>query len=85
MALIEERGISFLSLMEAMDNTTSGGRMIFRIFGAFAQFERDLIRERTLADLQAARTQGRRGGRQKLLMTIRYKKPISYMMIGNIQ
>jgi DNA invertase Pin-like site-specific DNA recombinase len=67
MALLEDRGIGFLSLKESMDTTTSGGRMIFRIFGAFAQFERDLISERTLAGLQAARAQGRRGGRPKAL------------------
>jgi DNA invertase Pin-like site-specific DNA recombinase len=67
MALLEERGIGFLSLKESIDTTTSGGRMIFRIFGAFAQFERDLISERTLAGLQAARAQGRRGGRPKAL------------------
>jgi DNA invertase Pin-like site-specific DNA recombinase len=67
MSLLEERGIGFLSLKESMDTTTSGGRMIFRIFGAFAQFERDLISERTLAGLQAARAQGRRGGRPKAL------------------
>lgn len=67
MALLEERGIGFLSLKESMDTITSGGRMIFRIFGAFAQFERDLIKERTLAGLQTARAQGRRGGRPKAL------------------
>ena len=67
MSLLEERGIGFLSLKESMDTTMSGGRMIFRIFGAFAQFERDLIRERTLAGLQVARAQGRPGGRPKAL------------------
>jgi len=67
MALLEDRGIGFRSLKESMDTSTSGGRMIFRIFGAFAQFERDLIKERTLAGLQTARTQGRRGGRPKAL------------------
>lgn len=67
LSLLEVRGIGFLSLKESMDTTTSVGRMIFRIFGAFAQFERALISQRTLAGLRASRAQGRRGGRPKAL------------------
>ncbi len=48
-----------------MNTTTIGGRMVFRVFNALAQFERDLVRERTLAGLQAARARGRRGGRPR--------------------
>ena len=66
-ALLEERGIGFRSLQEAIDTTTSGGRLIFHIFGASAEFERNLIRERTLAGLRAARARGRQGGRPKAL------------------
>ena len=66
-ALLEERGIGFRSLQEAIDTTTSGGRLIFHIFGALAEFERNLIRERTLAGLRAARARGRKGGRPKAL------------------
>jgi DNA invertase Pin-like site-specific DNA recombinase len=66
-ALLEERGIGFRSLQEAIDTTTSGGRLIFHIFGALAEFERNLIRERTLAGLRAARARGRQGGRPKVL------------------
>jgi Resolvase, N terminal domain len=52
---------------ENIDTTTSGGKLVFHIFGALAEFERDIIRERTQAGLQAARVRGRKGGRPKLL------------------
>lgn len=64
---LEEQGIGFQSLQESIDTITSGGRLIFHIFGALAEFERTLIRERTQAGLQAARTRGRKGGRPKSL------------------
>ena len=60
---LEARGIAFVSLREAIDTSTPGGRLIFHVFGALAEFERDLIRERTLAGLAAARARGRVGGR----------------------
>jgi DNA invertase Pin-like site-specific DNA recombinase len=59
------RGIGFRSLQEQLDTTTSGGRLIFHIFASLAEFERDLIRERTHAGLAAARARGRKGGRPK--------------------
>lgn len=64
---LEKRGIGFRSLQESIDTTTSGGRLIFQIFGALAEFERNLIRERTQAGLTAARMRGRKGGRPKAL------------------
>jgi len=64
---LEERRIGFRSLQESIDTTTSGGRLIFQIFGALAEFERNLIRERTYAGLNAARARGRIGGRPKIL------------------
>jgi DNA invertase Pin-like site-specific DNA recombinase len=65
---LEECGAGLQSLTEAIDTTTPGGRLIFHVFGALAQFERDLIRERTRAGLSAAASRGRRGGR-KLVVT----------------
>jgi DNA invertase Pin-like site-specific DNA recombinase len=64
---LENRGIGFKSLTENIDTTTSGGKLIFHIFGALAEFERNLIRERTNAGLTAARARGRIGGRPKAL------------------
>ncbi len=61
------RPIVFKSLQENIDTTTSGGKLVFHIFGALAEFERDIIRERTNAGLQAARARGRLGGRPKAL------------------
>lgn len=54
-------------MTESIDTTSSGGRLIFHVFGALAQFERELVRERTLAGLQAARARGRMGGRPALM------------------
>ena len=62
---LDEAGVGFLSLTESIDTTTNGGRLVFHIFGALAEFERGLIRERTLAGLAAARARGRKGGRPK--------------------
>jgi len=63
---LSDKGIGFKSLQENMDTTTSGGKLIFHIFGALAEFEREVIKERTNAGLQAARARGRLGGRPKL-------------------
>ncbi len=60
---LESRGVAFRSLTENIDTATPGGRLIFHVFGALAEFERDLIRERTHAGLAAARSRGRTGGR----------------------
>src|SRR5881275_724710 len=62
---LSQRHIGFKSLTESIDTTTSNGRLIFHIFGALAEFERDIIRERTLAGLLAARARGRMGGQPK--------------------
>ena len=59
--------VGFRSLQEAMDTSSSGGKLVFHFFGALAEFERDLIRERTYAGLVAARARGRTGGRPKKL------------------
>ena len=62
---LEARGMGFRSLTEAIDTTTPTGRLVFHIFGALGQFERDLIRERTGAGLAAAAARGRKGGRPR--------------------
>src|SRR4051794_16039125 len=64
---LQQRGIGFKSLTESIDTTTSSGKLVFHIFGALAEFEREIIRERTQAGLQAARARGRNGGRPKKL------------------
>jgi DNA invertase Pin-like site-specific DNA recombinase len=61
---LNDREIGFKSLTEAIDTTNSGGRLVFHIFGALAEFEHSLIRERTIAGLEAARARGRKGGRK---------------------
>jgi DNA invertase Pin-like site-specific DNA recombinase len=64
---LEAMGVGFQSVTEAIDTTTSGGKLVFRIFAALAEFERTLIRERTRAGLKSARSRGRQGGRPKVL------------------
>jgi DNA invertase Pin-like site-specific DNA recombinase len=64
---LAERKVGFRSLTENIDTTTSGGKLVFHIFGALAEFERELIRERTTAGLAAARARGRHGGRPTVM------------------
>jgi len=66
---LDQRKVGLKSLQENIDTTTSGGRLVFHLFGALAEFERTLIRERTQAGVNAARARGRQGGRPKLLET----------------
>src|SRR4051794_32472056 len=70
---LENRKIGFKSLTEQIDTTTSGEKLIFHIFGALAEFERDIIRERTQAGLAAARVRGKLGGRPKALSSEKIK------------
>lgn len=62
-AELEQRGVGLRSLTESIDTATPGGKLVFHVFAALAEFERDLIRERTQAGLAAARARGRVGGR----------------------
>ncbi len=64
---LQDRGVGFKSVTENIDTTTTGGKLVFHIFGALAEFERSLIKERTNAGLAAARARGRMGGRPKAL------------------
>ncbi|GHO71328.1 resolvase [Ktedonobacter sp. SOSP1-52] len=64
---LQGHGVDFISLTENIDTTTPGGKLIFHLMGALAEFERDLIRERTNAGLAVARARGRVGGRPRKL------------------
>lgn len=77
---LEKHGVGFRSLTEAIDTTTSGGRLVFHLFGALGQFERDLIRERTRAGLAAAEARGRKGGRKRVVTAEKLKR--THEMIG---
>ncbi|MCC2647633.1 MAG: hin 3, partial [Nitrososphaeraceae archaeon] len=79
-----EKGIGFKSLQENIDTTTSSGQLIFHIIGALAQFERELIKERTKAGLKAARARGRLGGRPNLLNVRQIKKMKDHYKKGDL-
>jgi len=64
---LNRRGIGFRSLTEQIDTTTASGKLIFHIFAALSEFERDIIRQRTRAGLEAARKRGRVGGRPRVM------------------
>ncbi len=66
-AELAARGIGFKSLQENIDTTTASGKLFLHIFGALAEFERELIRERTMAGLKAASERGRKGGRPRIM------------------
>lgn len=79
---LDAKGVGFRSITESIDTTTSGGRLVFHLFGALAQFERDLIRERTRAGLQAAEDRGRRGGRQVVVTPEKLAKARQHLAAG---
>ena len=70
---LADRGMGFRSLQEAIDTTTPGGKLVFHVFAALAEFERDLIRERTAAGLAAARARGRHGGRPSVITPHKFR------------
>jgi len=71
--VLAERGVGFRSLQETIDTTSPGGRLVFHVFAALAEFERDLIKDRTNAGLTAARARGRTGGRPSALSADKVK------------
>ncbi len=79
---LQDSGRGFKSLQESLDTTTSGGKLFFHIFGALAEFERDIIRERTQAGLTAARARGRVGGRPRVMNPKRIKMAASLYRDG---
>lgn len=81
-AALEARGVGFRSLTESIDTTTSGGRLIFHVFGALGQFERDLIRDRTKAGLTAAAARGRKGGRKPVVTADKLQRAREHIANG---
>jgi DNA invertase Pin-like site-specific DNA recombinase len=79
---LETRGVGFRSLTESIDTTTPGGRLIFHVFGALGQFERDLIRERTKAGLTAAAARGRKGGRKPVVTADKLQRAREHIANG---
>jgi len=71
---LEERRVGFKSVQESIDTTTPGGRLVFHVFGALAPFELELVRERTMAGLAAARARGRTGGRPPVMTAAKLKQ-----------
>lgn len=81
---LNSRQVGFKSLTESIDTTSSGGRLVFHIFGALAEFEHSLIRERTVAGLAAARARGRKGGRKPVLSPADIRKAAAMLADPNI-
>ncbi|WP_392712668.1 recombinase family protein [Rhizobium ruizarguesonis] len=79
---IEKAGAGFRSLTENIDSTTASGRMMMHMLGSFAEFEREMVRERTQAGLRAARAQGRGGGRQPKLTKPQQAEVITMLKTG---
>ena len=79
---VEKAGAGFRSLTENIDSTTASGRMMMQMLGAFAEFERAMVRERTQAGLRSARAQGRRGGRQQKLTSPQQAEVIAMLAAG---
>lgn len=83
MEQLDQIGVGFHSVTEAIDTSTAGGRLVFGIFGAVASFERDLIVERTRAGLDAARQRGRIGGRPKVMTAEKKGAAIKLLAAGS--
>jgi DNA invertase Pin-like site-specific DNA recombinase len=77
-------GVEFRSLLENIDTTNSGGKFQFHVFSALAEFERDLIRERTMAGLRAARARGRFGGRPREMTPEKVRMASSLMKDSDV-
>ena len=80
-----EQGAGFQSLTDGVDTTTTGGRLVFHIMGALAEFERDLIRERTKAGLKAAKKRGKHLGRPPALKSTQLKHMRELLAAGRTQ
>ena len=80
---IEAKGCGFRSITEAIDTTTAAGRMMMQMVGSFAEFERSMLKERTLIGLEKARREGRVGGRRPKLSAIQQQEIIRMVTSGN--
>ncbi|MFC4523255.1 MULTISPECIES: recombinase family protein [Burkholderiaceae] len=76
---LEKRGVKLKSLKEAVDTGGPAGKLVFHLFAALAEFERELIRERTMAGLESARARGRKGGRPQLLTANQQRAALAMM------
>lgn len=76
---LEKRGVKFKSLKESVDTSGPAGKLAFHVFAALAEFERELVRERTVAGLDAARARGRKGGRPQLLTANQQRAALTMM------
>ena len=81
---LKDRGAHFLSIQDGFDTSTASGKMVFSVIGAMAEYERNLIRERTMAGLKAARARGRMGGRPKSLDESQVKVAIALAEAGEL-
>ena len=81
---LRERGANFLSIQDGFDTSTASGKMVFSVIGAMAEYEHNLIRERTMAGLAAARSRGRMGGRPKSLDESQVKVAIALAEAGKL-
>lgn len=83
--MFKSNGVQFKSLSENIDTTTSTGKLVFNVIGAIAEFERDIIVERTKAGLKAARARGRKGGRKQKLTDKQIKLAKSMLQDPSVQ
>ncbi|ACY34559.1 MULTISPECIES: recombinase family protein [Comamonas] len=81
---LEAKGVTFKSLKESIDTRGPAGKLVFHMFGALAQFERELLRERTMAGLDAARSRGRKGGRPPSLSPAQKNMALSLIKSGDL-
>lgn len=82
MEQIENKGAGFKSLTESIDTTTSGGKMMMQMIGVFAEFERNMLKERTIKGLEYAKEQGRVGGRRPKLKPIQIQEIVQLYAAG---
>ena len=81
---LKQKGVDFASVQDGFDTSTASGKMVFSVIGAMAEYERNLMRERTMAGLAAARARGRKGGRPKQLDDAQVRVAIALAEAGEL-